>query len=98
MTTIHQHPHPLAGQKLASSNPEMAQRYGKLHVIDWDDRVAGTTWQERRSRAGVFPEVVTYAMNRQELLTASVLENENAVVRTHSCSSGDLILMHTDWL
>lgn len=98
MTTVHPHPHPRAHEVLIPSNEEIAKKFGQVRVEDWDDRVAGETWSERHQR-GAGPEVGSY-------LHSTVLPGcegsrwpqQHEVVRCHSTTTGELILLHDDWL
>lgn len=90
MTSVHLHPHPLAQRYVKPSNSEIAKKFGIVRVEDWDDRVAGETWDDRHNRGG------DKAADDYAALASPRTSYE--VVRCHTQSTGDLILLHDDWL
>lgn len=96
MTVIHPHPHPLAMTVVVPANEEIRKKFGVVRVEDWDDRVAGLTWHERHSVQGTFPEAAAYAEHKERISTP--LQSRNEVVRCHTITTGELVLLHDDWL
>lgn len=96
MTSVHNEPHPLAQKYVRPSNPQIARKFGIVRVEDWDDRVSGSTWVERNIQGG-HPEVDSY-LNTSHLpgLTATPVDAQ--VVRCHTQSTGETVLLHHDWL
>lgn len=100
---VHPHPHPKAMQVLTPSNPEIAKKFGQVRVEDWDDRVAQMTWTEKLVHGQEsFPEAHTYKKSLEGVpeSTAAIVANDATmeVVRCHSTCTGELILLHNDWL
>lgn len=96
MTAVHNQPHPLAQKYVKPSNPQIAKKFGIVRVEDWDDRVSNRTWIERNMQGG-FPEVDAYtATTHLPGLTATPVDAQ--VVRCHTQSTGETVLLHSDWL
>lgn len=96
MTVVHPHPHPRTMCTVQITNPEVAKKFGqKVYVVDWDDRVSGETWAERMTHGGS-PEAAAYV----SLSTAVTPDAnpDNDVVRCHDLTTGELILLHDDWI
>lgn len=96
MPVVHNQPHPLSQRYVLSANSQIARKFGVVRVEDWDDRVAGATWAER-NRQGGFPEVTKYV----DLTGSPSLAHtpaDTAVVRCHTQSTGETVLLHDDWL
>lgn len=93
---VHPNRHPRAEEVLVPSNPEIAKKFGEIRVEDWDDRVAGATWRERHSHGG-FPEVLRFLGTTNEGDLGHTPADAD-VVRCHSTTTGDLVLLHNDWL
>jgi hypothetical protein len=93
MTVVHNNPHPLAMKVLVPKNEEIAKKFGEVRIEDWDDRVAGSTWRERAQRG---TEVDAYTNETVDLVPGTASDFE--VVRCHSTATGELILLHDDWL
>lgn len=106
MSVVHNHPHPLALQVVTPVNSRIFQKYGRVRVEDWDDRVSGLTWDEQISR-GSFPSANSYwdltqdpAVSIDQPLGQQLPSQPYAqqVVRCHTLDTGAVILLHTDWL
>lgn len=98
VTVIHPHPHPLAMKVVTPKNVEIFKKFGNVRVEDWDDRVSGLTWHEKVSR-GNFPEANYYKQSAEFGSTAVPASSAAmAVVRCHTTSTGELVLLHNDWL
>lgn len=95
MTVVHNEPHPLAQKYVKPSNAEISRKFGIVRVEDWDDRVGGDPWLDRYLRGG-FPEADQYEQlhNQVSPIPMAMLE----VVRCHTQSTGELVLLHDDWL
>lgn len=101
MTVVHNTPHPKAMQVLTPKNPQIAAKFGQVRVEDWDDRVAGFTAFERHARGG-FPETNGYFASKDEVQTSTaeriLYDDSLQIVRCHSTRTGELVLLHDDWL
>lgn len=106
MTVVHQHPHPLAMRVVSPTNSFILKKFGMVRVEDWDDRVSGVTFTEKLKRGTFFeaecanqdldsPEV---AEGCSKVLKMPSSTWEDDFVRCHSTTTGDLILLHDDWL
>lgn len=96
MTSVHKEPHPLAQKYVKPNNPQIARKFGIVRIEDWDDRVAGDTWVDRHARGGS-PESDQYdELSRQ--YGAESWQRVEDVVRCHTQSTGELVLLHHDWL
>ena len=95
MSVVHNHPHPLAMTVVTPTNREIFKKFGKVRIEDWDDRVAGETWQQRFVR-GNARSVNSYIIDKTDLGTPQNTVNE--VVRCHTLTTGELVLLHDDWL
>lgn len=95
MSVTHQHPHPLAMKVVIPSNKNIADKFGQVRVEDWDDRVSGQTLVEKLGR-GTFPEVDTLMHVLVGVKTDG--GSQDAIVRCHSVVTGELVLLHDDWL
>lgn len=96
MTSVHNEPHPLAQKYVIPSNKEIAKKFGTVRVEDWDDRVAGLPWTEQVERHG-YPQAEQYHARAQyDGHKASLASLE--VVRCHTQSTGELVLLHHDWV
>lgn len=97
MTVVHPHPHPRTMCTVQITNPEVAKKFGqKVYVVDWDDRITGETWNVLASR-GVKPEdgyAVIAAQYQAPISPGQTLD----VVRCHDLTTGELILLHDDWI
>jgi hypothetical protein len=96
MTVVHAHPHPLAQKIITPANEAIASKFGKVRVEDWDDRVAGRTWLEQNLSGGT-PATSTYAVTKHDVPVSDAL-SVLAVVRCHSTHTGEVVLLHDDWL
>lgn len=96
MTAIHNEPHPLAQKYVNPGNPQIAKKFGIVRVEDWDDRVAGETWVDRHARGG-FPEADQYDEVSRRIHPDS-WGDMYKVVRCHTQSTGELVLLHDDWV
>lgn len=96
MTAVHNEPHPLAQKYVRPSNPQIAKKFGIVRIEDWDDRVSGRTWLERNLQGG-HPEVDTY-MVTANTPGVSPTPTDAQVVRCHTQSTGETVLLHDDWL
>jgi hypothetical protein len=98
MTVIHPHPHPLAMRVVTPTNPEILRVYGKVRVEDWDDRVSGYVLSEHLRRGG--NKAVNQYVKRIEGGETNVplSSHHSSIVRCHTMRSGDMILLHDDWL
>jgi len=96
MTAVHNHPHPLAQKYVLPTNPQIAKKFGVVRVEDWDDRVAGATWIERQMR-GSAKEADDY-VSTSHLPGLTTTPTDAEVVRCHTQSTGELVLLHHDWL
>lgn len=93
MSVVHPHPHPKAGQTVTPSNPAVAAKFGKVLIVDWDDRVAQYTWEQQASRPN-FPQAQAYKSNA----TAYAAPAGDEVVRCYTQSHGEIVLLHDTWL
>jgi hypothetical protein len=104
MVAHHPHPHPRAQEVLIPSNSKVAEKFGQVRVEDWDDRVAGDAWAERLAHRGAdaFPETMGYMRTRDQVHAATgaspAAAEHTEIVRCHSTRTGELILLHDDWL
>jgi hypothetical protein len=104
MSVVHPQPHPRQFEVFVPANPEIARKYGQVRVEDWDDRVAGEAWIERLSHRGseAFPEAMGYMRTRDEVHAATGFSpasaNHTEIVRCHATATGELVLLHDDWL
>lgn len=96
MTAVHSHPHPLAQRYVKPSNVEIAKKFGIVRVEDWDDRVGGDTWMDRHARGGD-KAADSYAVSSNPV-PPSRSDKVDEVVRCHTQSTGELVLLHNDWL
>lgn len=94
---VHPHPHPKQFEVLLPSNPEIAKKFGQVRVEDWDDRVRGETWTTALQHSAP-DEVAKYVKNATGKGPSVHGEHTNEVVRCHSTATGELILLHDDWL
>lgn len=94
---VHPEPHPRAHEVLIPSNPEIAKKFGQVRVEDWDDRVRGESWTETFNRRST-QEVTRYIQSAVGKGPEIHGEGTNEVVRCHSTTSGELILLHDTWL
>lgn len=101
MTVVHPHPHPSAMKTVQITNPQVAKKFGdRVYLVDWDDRVAGSTWAERVANGGS-PEAATYQESQYNALVTGDLGEASGrleVVRCHDLTTGELILLHDDWI
>jgi hypothetical protein len=98
MTVVHNTPHRFHMQVVTPSNPQILKKFGKVRVEDWDDRVAGgVTWDQRQARGGYHETEVYVAQKAATNPTVPVAEALN-VVRCHTLDTGELVLLHDDWL
>lgn len=97
MTVVHNHPHPLSQRYVKPSNPQILAKFGIVRIEDWDDRVAGFTWIERHQQ-GAFKEVEAYLYGTAPDRVLTGTAGSTDVVRCHTQSTGDLVLLHDDWL
>jgi hypothetical protein len=99
MTSVHKEPHPLAQRYIKPSNVAIAKKFGIVRIEDWDDRVSGDTWVSLRERGNASAEQYVDSLNNTARDT-SVLVPEILfeVVRCHTQSTGELVLLHHDWL
>jgi hypothetical protein len=95
MTVVHNSPHPLAMEVVIPANTEIAKKFGEVRIEDWEDRVAGLTWTEQYVRS--VPSTRAYEESVWDAKTGTV-SSLHAVVRCHSTATGELILLHDDWL
>lgn len=95
MTVVHNHPHPKAMTVVKPSNEEIFKKFGMVRIEDWDDRIHGTTWQERLSR-GSHSEASAYLSDKTNTGTPRDMVNE--VVACHTITTGERVLLHNDWL
>jgi hypothetical protein len=96
MTSIHTHPHPLAQKYVRPNNTAIASKFGIVRIEDWDDRIGGDTWMDRHARGGD-KAADSYAMSGNPVPPSSKsLISE--VVRCHTQSTGELVLLHNDWV
>lgn len=98
MTVIHPHPHRLAMKVVLPSNYEIARTYGKVRVEDWDDRVSGQILTEHLRRGG--QEAHEFYKRRLDDPETPVepAAPALAIVRCHTLTDGQMILLHDDWL
>lgn len=96
MTVVHNHPHPLTMQVVTPSNPSILRLFGRVRVEDWDDRVSGMTVREHASR-GTSQEVHVYEDNGGTVPGPDA-DNQSPVVRCHTLATGEMVLLHADWL
>lgn len=95
MTSVHNEPHPLAHRYVQPSNEAIAKKFGIVRVEDWDDRVAGSLWNERGNQGG-HKDVERYV---EDMISFNApLQERNEVVRCHTQSTGELVLLHDAWL
>lgn len=100
MTVVHNHPHPLAHQVVDPTNPAILAKFGRVRVEDWDDRVAGLTWAEQLHQ-GNYQQANIYSEDQylQQLSGGlSAASPRFDVVRCHTLTTGELVLLHNDWL
>lgn len=99
MTSVHTTPHPLAQKYVKPNNPEIAKKFGIVRIEDWDDRIAGDTWPTLRERGSAPVESYVDTLNNTahdtSVLAPAILFE---VVRCHTQSTGELVLLHHDWL
>lgn len=104
MPAHHLQPHPRQFEVFFPANPEIAKKYGQIRVEDWDDRVAGETWADRLAHRGAdaFPEAMGYMRTRDQVHAATghspAATTHTEIVRCHSTTTGELVLLHDDWL
>jgi hypothetical protein len=96
MSVSHNHPHPKFGQVVTPSNVEIAKKYGRVHIIDWDDRVSGLTISEQNGRGG-YPQAEKYTAYAT-MEKVSPLSSSLDIVRCYTVGTGELVLLHNDWL
>jgi hypothetical protein len=98
MTVIHPHPHPLAMRVVTPTNPEILRVYGKVRVEDWDDRISGYVLSEHLRRGGN-EAIQQYVKRVEDKKTQATLPGpHSSIVRCHTMRTGDMILLHDDWL
>lgn len=98
MTSVHNEPHPLAQRYIKPNNPEIASKFGVVRIEDWDDRISGYPWPVLRDQ-GANSSVESYvaqvnATDRSVLAPAALFD----VVRCHTQSTGELVLLHDEWV
>jgi hypothetical protein len=98
MTVVHNQPHPQAMTVVTPSNTAIFQKYGKLRIEDWDDRIAGLTWSEQINRSPAGAAAVYSAQLKQPSTPVSPTSSNFSVLRCHQLSTGTVVLIHTDWL
>lgn len=97
MTVVHNDRHPRAEEVLVPSNEEIAKKFGEVRVEDWEDRVRGETWTESYSRRSS-AEIAQYVSDAIGKGPGVHGDGTHEVVRCHSTRTGDLILLHNEWL
>lgn len=96
MTSVHNEPHPLAQKYVRPSNVEIAKKFGIVRIEDWNDRIEGDSWLHLRSRGLTHVDrYTTLAQSLHAPLTGLACDE---IVRCHMQSTGDLVLLHNDWL
>lgn len=100
MTVVHNHQHPLAHQVVEPVNTSILAKFGKVRIEDWDDRVAGLTWAEQLHQ-GTYPQAFSYTDESYLQQVSGGLSDAAPrfdVVRCHTLTTGELVLLHNDWL
>lgn len=98
MTVAHNHPHPLAQKVVEPSNAEILKKFGTVRVEDWNDRVTGLLWTEIAQR-GNYSEVSEYPISALAAQKGrGPVSATHDVVRCHSVTTGEVVLLHNDWL
>lgn len=96
MTAVHNTPHPLAQKYVKPSNVEITKKFGIVRIEDWNDRIEGDSWLTLRHRGLAHVDrYTTLAQSLQAPMTGLACD---AIVRCHTQSTGDLVLLHDDWL
>lgn len=96
MTAVHNEPHPMAQQYVLPSNPEIAKKFGAVRIEDWDDRIAENTWLIMRVRGN--QDASSYAELASSMQAPMTGLAACEVVRCHTQRTGELVLLHDDWL
>lgn len=96
MTSVHTERHPLAERYVKPSNAAILKKFGIVRVEDWADRVDGETWPTLRTRGSAQIERYVELAHAQNapMGPGNLLE----VVRCHLQSTGDLVLLHDEWI
>ena len=97
MTSVHTEPHRLAQKYVKPSSTEILKKYGIVRVEDWDDRVSGDVWTTLREQGNGDVEryvELVHQMGTSVLAPLSIFQ----VVRCHLQSTGDVVLLHDEWL
>lgn len=96
LAAVHNEPHPLALKYVKPNNQAIAKKFGVVRIEDWDDRVAGLPWTEQIERHN-FPQAEQYRSRAQYEAHKAPLGSLE-VVRCHTQSTGELVLLHHDWV
>lgn len=99
MTSVHTEPHPLAQRYVKPNNPEILKKFGIVRIEDWDDRVSGDTWPTLRERGSAsverYVDTLNHVAHDTSVLAPAILCE---VVRCHTQSTGELVLLHDAWV
>jgi hypothetical protein len=96
VTVAHNDRHPLAGKWVIPSNGAIYSKFGVVLVEDWSDRLAQATWPELLERGD--QHAVDYKNLAVSQGASTTDANKLQVVRCHTQTTGELALLHDDWL
>jgi hypothetical protein len=98
MTVVHNQPHPMAMKYVVPSNPNIAAKFGIVRIEDWHDRIRQETWiqlvQHGDQESTAYASRASVAGNVPPSTYPAMLD----VVLCHTQTTGEVVLLHDDWL